>query len=98
MIWIHRSKPVVRLGRREIRLTRAEHLLITTLGMMNDKVVSNHLLIETALENPVKIPADQSVLHQRVSRLRKKIGPGRLQKRPRGYILTGEVYFFGESP
>jgi DNA-binding response OmpR family regulator len=97
MIWIHRSKPMIRLGTMEIRLSRAEHLLITTLGMMNDKVVSNHLLIETALENPVKIPADQSVLHQRVSRLRKKIGPS-LQKRPRGYILTGEVYFFGESP
>jgi DNA-binding response OmpR family regulator len=94
-IGIHRSQPVVSIGRKRIRLSRAEHELLTALGMMDNRLMPHELLIETALENLTKIPADRHVLHQRITRLRKKIGHDRLQRKPYGYILNGDVYFFG---
>lgn len=91
MIQIHRRQPVVRVNERAVRLSRAEHQLLATLGMMDNKVVPGELLLETA-------PGTWSpaVLWGQIARLRKKIGPDRIQhKRGLGYMLVGDVRFYG---
>jgi DNA-binding response OmpR family regulator len=96
MIKIHRSKPVARVGDRSVPLTAAQHQLLISLGMMDNKLVSHQLLLEIMAEGRVQIPADKFVVQQHMSRLRKKIGPDRLQcRRQRGYILVGQVNFYG---
>lgn len=97
MIRIHRSKPFVHVDQRRVRLSRAEHLLLTTLGMMDNKIMPMDLLLKTALTHPVTIDADRSLILQRISRLRRKIGPDHLQRLPHGYILVGDVTFIGAA-
>lgn len=94
MIRIHRSRPMAYVGRKRVHLSYTEHSLLITLGMMDNKIISADLLIETSLENAVKTPDDQQVLWQRIARLRRKIGNNRIQvKRNLGYILVGETHF-----
>lgn len=96
MIRIHRRRPVVRLGERAVKLTPAEHELITVLGMMDNKLAPHGLLLDILCEGQVQITADQNVLHNRAVRLRRKIGQRHLQCRKHlGYILVGDVQFYG---
>lgn len=97
MIKIHRRRPVVRIGERAVKLTDAEHSLIIALGMLDNKLAPHQLLIDIMCEDQaVQIPADRKVLELRISSLRGKIGRHRLRcLRQRGYILEGDVRFYG---
>ena len=96
MIRIHRSKPLVYVGSARVSLTPDEHLLVTTLGMMDNRLVPHALLLEVMREHPVPIPADREALMLRMSRLKKKLGKSYLTcRRQLGYQLTGEVQFVG---
>jgi DNA-binding response OmpR family regulator len=94
MIRIHRSRPLAQIGRRRVRLSQSEHQLLVVLGMMDNKVVTTDLLLDTALEHPVRLPVDRQLLFCRIARLKKKIGADRLQHNGRGYVLVGDVQFF----
>jgi DNA-binding response OmpR family regulator len=96
MIKIHRRRPVVRVGERTMKITRVEHALITALGMMDNKVTPREVLLDVMCEGRVQIPADHDVLMTRMSRLKQKIGSERLRcRRQVGYILIGDVQFYG---
>jgi DNA-binding response OmpR family regulator len=96
VITIHRTKPLVNTGDKSVKLSKDEHLLITTLGMMDDKLIPIELLIEAMSENRVQIPADTDVLTGKISRLRKKIGREFvINKRGLGYQLTEAIQFTG---
>jgi len=96
MIKIHRQRPVVRIGEQTVKLTRAEHELITVLGMLDNKLVSHQLLLDLLTEGQVQIPEDKEVLCARLARLKRKIGSNRVRcHRHHGYILIGDVQFYG---
>jgi DNA-binding response OmpR family regulator len=96
MIKIHRSKPFASIDSRSVKLTKSEHALITTLGMMDNKITPHNLLLDVMCENCARIPDDKNALTSLIYRLRKKIGPEYLQcKLNHGYILAGEVHFVG---
>jgi DNA-binding response OmpR family regulator len=96
MLRIHRRQPVVRIGKQTVNLTGAEHALITALGMMDNKVTPSEILLEILSEGRVQISADRKVLWTRLAVLRRKIGRERLQsRRSVGYILVGDVQFYG---
>ena len=96
MITIHRTKPIVDTGDKSVRLSKAEHLLITTLGMMDCHLIPTDLLIETVLEGRVSARTDASVLQIKISRLRKKIGRNFVEnRRGLGYQLTEVIQFTG---
>ena len=97
MIRIHRRRPYVRIGERAVKLTPAEHELITALGMMDNKLTPHQLLLDIMCADQARqIPADKQTMQQKLARLRKKIGRDRLQcQRHQGYILLGDVQFYG---
>lgn len=89
MIRIHRSKPVVYVEGKPVKLTRREHLLLTVLGMMDNKLVAYDVLLDV-------VPDNLNALRLRVGRLKQKVGPDSLVcKREFGYILSGNVRFCG---
>jgi DNA-binding response OmpR family regulator len=97
MIKIHRALPVVEIDQQLISLSKDEHRLLVTLGMMDNRVAPRNLLLEAMCEGRVQILADQKLLTSKLHRLRKKIGPNRLKYfHKSGYILLGSVYFIGE--
>lgn len=99
MIRIHRRYPMVRVGERKVRLSRAEHEFLTALGMMDNKVATHGLLLQVVhdihcTQDPH--PNDYNLIRYLVARLRRKIGKERIRTRPRiGYMLVGDVRFEG---
>lgn len=90
MIQIHRYEPVIRRNGKTVNLTKIEHELLIALGMMDNKLVSQDLLSD------VIYAENKNVLLLRLTRLRKKIGTKSLKcVRGIGYILTGDVQFYG---
>ena len=93
MIEIHRFEPIVFVPNK-IRLSKSEHILMTALGMMDNKIIPIDLLVGIALENEYRVPDDQNVIRLRISRLQKKIGRNFVQcKAKLGYYLTEEIRF-----
>jgi DNA-binding response OmpR family regulator len=96
IIRIHRRKPVVVVGSEPVKLTRHEHALMVTLGMMDNRLVTHDVLLDVISEGRAQIPADRNVLHGKIYKLRDKVGAECLQTRQGlGYVLTGAVQFIG---
>jgi DNA-binding response OmpR family regulator len=97
MIQIHRSKPLLQVGNVTLKLSRDEHLLITTLGMMDNRVVPYDFLFDGLGSGSLGDLLDTRILYQKMYRLRRKVGGRYLQcRRWFGYILTGPVRFVDE--
>jgi DNA-binding response OmpR family regulator len=96
MICIHRSRPLVFVNGAPIRLTPNEHILLTALGMLDNKNASHDVLLDVVCEGRVRIDADMTVLRSRIARLRRKVGQSHIQNNHgQGYILVGDVQFIG---
>lgn len=94
-IRIHRQKRVVYVNGIPHRLTEEEYNLMVTLGIMDNRLVTTDVLLDVMCEGRVQIPADRDVLMTKVSRLRKRVGPALQNHRGRGYMLSGNVQFYG---
>jgi DNA-binding response OmpR family regulator len=96
MLRIDRRRPLVRIGKRAVRLTKAEYELITALGMMDNKLTPREILLEVVSDGRRSLRSDKNILLLRILRLRRKIGSDRLRcQRQIGYILLGDVQFYG---
>jgi DNA-binding response OmpR family regulator len=95
-IRIHRRKRVTYVNGSPVKLTQEEYDLMTTLGIMDNRLVPTDVLLDVMCEGRVQIPADKVVLLGKVYRLRKKIGPEVIRSKfDLGYILSGDVQFIG---
>jgi DNA-binding response OmpR family regulator len=98
MIRIHRARPVLETDYERVTLSRDEHRILVTLGMMDNKITPREWLLEAMCEGRSQIPGDNQVLSTKICRLRKKVGVNRLKyiRGGQGYILQGDVVFIGE--
>lgn len=95
-LMIHRQERVVYVNGKPVELTRAEHSLLVTLGMMSNRLAPYDLILDIMCEGRVQIPADKEALISQIGKLRKKIGPDVVQTvKGNGYILSGDVRFVG---
>src|SRR5690242_14588091 len=93
---IHRRKRVAYVNGIPHRLSQEEYELITTLGIMDNRLVPHDVLLDVMCEGREKIPADKVVLLGKVCRLRKKIGQDVIRNsHGLGYVLAGDVQFIG---
>ena len=96
MISVHRTKPQMSVDGRRVKLSEAEHLLMVTIGMMDNRLIPADVLIEFGLQNPVKIQNDRNVLSQKLLRLKRKANKDFIKHIPfLGYRLTDAVEFVG---
>ena len=96
MIQIHRSEPLTYVEDKPVKLTPAEHRMLITLGMMDNRIAPFDLLLDVKCEDRVQVPSDRQALASTLHRLRKKIGSNRLLcVKHRGYMLLGHVRFIG---
>lgn len=89
-ITIHRRQPTVIVGEKKVKLTKEEHSLLITLGMMDNRLTPHSLLV--AVREDCRY--SEKTMRQNIQALRKKMGFDCLKNNfGKGYILEGDVRF-----
>lgn len=92
MLDLNIDRRIIYRGEEEIPLTKRELNLLVVFYTMGNRRLSLDFLIDTALANPIKVPQDKNIIHNLISRLRKKAGKGIiLNSRKLGYLLAEEI-------